>query len=297
MRVAGLPGSTDSPRWISAASGLLQLGTQLYVVADDERFLAVFDLADDGPGRLLPLFDVPLPDDPAARKASKPDAEALLALPPLAGWPHGALMAWGSASRATRRRAACMALDASGQPTGPAQQRDMLPLLAGLQGRVDDINIEGAFIQGDLLCLLQRGHGGGGVNACLQWHWPAVAAWLGGTAPAPPALACQVWDLGAIDGVPLSFTDGAALPGGGWLYSAAAEDTRDSYADGPCAGSVLGVVDAQGRPGPRWRLAPRCKVEGVAVSADAAGLQALLVTDADDRSQPAQLLSVRLPLA
>ncbi|UUZ63239.1 hypothetical protein LP417_26880 [Polaromonas sp. P1-6] len=40
----------------------------------------------------------------------------------------------------------------------------------------------------------------------------------------------------------LGFTDGAALPGGGWIFSAVAEDTNDSYRDGSCAGSAIGWV-------------------------------------------------------
>lgn len=295
LHVAGRPArAADAPAWISAASGLLRLGRRLYVVADDERFLATFDLDDSGPGQLLPLFDMPLPPDAAARKAAKPDCEALLALPPFDGCPHGALMAVGSASRNTRMMAAWLAVDAHGQPAGPVQRLDLTDLLSSLQDRLGGLNIEGAFVQGDRLCLLQRGHGGGGINACAQWHWPAVARWIGGGGVAPRALGLQRYELGAIDGVALSFTDGAALPDGGWLFSAAAEDTRDSYADGPCAGSVLGRVDAAGTLGPVRRLLPRCKVEGVAVSADAQGLQVLLVTDADDRRQPAQLLSVHL---
>lgn len=296
--MAGSPGAgaaADQPAWISAASGLLRLGQRLYVVADDERFLAVFDLDDAGPGGLLPLFDAPLPTAAKARKKAKPDCEALMALPAFAGCPQGALMALGSASRASRTVAAWLALDGAGLPAGPVQRLDLQPLLAALLDPLGDLNIEGAFVQGDRLCLLQRGNGDGGVNACVQWHWPAVGRWLGGQGAPPLPLDVQRFELGAIDGVPLSFTDGAALPGGGWLFSAAAEDTRDSYADGACAGSVLGQVDATGSLGRVLRLAPRCKVEGVAVAADPQGLDVLLVTDADDRRQPAMLLSVRLP--
>jgi hypothetical protein len=39
-----------------------------------------------------------------------------------------------------------------------------------------------------------------------------------------------------------------------------------------------------------------CKAEGLAVGVQAGQLQALLVTDADDRALPALLLSATLPL-
>ena len=51
-----------------------------------------------------------------------------------------------------------------------------------------------------------------------------------------PGRLVPIFELGAIDGIALSFTDGTALPGGGWLFSAA-EDTSDTYNDGRCAGS------------------------------------------------------------
>ena len=62
---------------LSAASGLVQVGQRLFVVADDEHTLAVFDLSGDRAGRLHRLFDGDLPDKPKARKAAKPDLEAL----------------------------------------------------------------------------------------------------------------------------------------------------------------------------------------------------------------------------
>ena len=37
-----------------------------------------------------------------------------------------------------------------------------------------------------------------------------------------------------------------AATDGAWVFCAAAEDTYDSYADGLCMGSAVGVVDAAG---------------------------------------------------
>jgi len=69
------------------------------VVADDELHLGVFHATDAGPGHLMRLFPGRLPHPKAARKARKPDAEALTRLPPFAGCPHGALLAIGSGSK------------------------------------------------------------------------------------------------------------------------------------------------------------------------------------------------------
>jgi hypothetical protein len=65
----------------------------VFVVADDENHLGGFDLSDPNPGRLLPLFDEGLPPGHAARKAAKPDCEALVQLP-----------AFGSSMEARHRR-------------------------------------------------------------------------------------------------------------------------------------------------------------------------------------------------
>ncbi len=108
------------------------------------------------------------------------------------------------------------------------------------------------------------------------------------------AIRHHLWRQTAFDGVALSFTDGAVLPGGDWLFSAAAEDTSDTYNDGRCAGSAIGLVDAGGTIQLLERLSLTCKVEGIAASVSGQTINLLLVTDADDRLRPALLLSAAL---
>jgi hypothetical protein len=283
-------------RHLSAASGLVRVGSRAFVVADDEHHLGVFDLSDPQPGRLLPLFDGDLPPGHTARKAAKPDCEALLHLPPFGGYPFGALMALGSGSRPSRQRAALVAFDAAGQLHGPARAVDLGPLLAPLHDTFPDLNIEGAFIRGDMLCLLQRGNGRAGINACIELPWADLQAWLVSAGPAPRPALIRRFDLGSLGGVPLSFTDGAALPDGGWLFSAAAEDSPDTYNDGACAGSALGIVNPDGTIRMLEPLSLAGKVEGVAASPSGDRLDVWMVTDADDRSRPALLLAASLRL-
>ncbi|MDR7295111.1 hypothetical protein J2X16_000432 [Pelomonas aquatica] len=280
---------------LSAASGLVQVGRRLFVVADDEHTLALFDVAGERPGRLHRLFDGELPDKPKARKAAKPDLEALAHLPPWPGCPYGALLAVGSGSRPQRQRAALLAFDEPGELQGAAREIDLSPLYAPLQARHEQLNIEGAFVTAGRFCLLQRGNQASPVNLLISHDWPAIQAWLDGTAPAPQPVSSTPLDLGDIDGVPLCFTDGAALPDGGWVFCAAAEATEDSYLDGPCRGSAVGVVAADGRLLGVWPLSLRCKAEGIAMTVANGALQLLLVTDPDDRDAPALLLSASLP--
>jgi hypothetical protein len=291
------PAGASGLAQLSAASGLAKQGDRLYVVADDENHLAVFDLSNREPGRLVALFDGDLPLRHKARKAAKPDCEAVLMLPAFGGYPHGAMMAMGSASRPSRGRSALIALDAAGELRGPARTVDLAPLLAPLHERIADLNIEGAFMQGDMLSLLQRGNSRSAINARIDFRWRDLQGWLASGGLAPQPVSTTPFELGAIDGVPLCFTDGAALAGGQWLYSAAAEDTSDTYSDGFCAGSVIGLVDADGTICRVERLSPACKVEGIAASANGNAIDLWLVTDADDRSKPALLLQTSLCVA
>jgi hypothetical protein len=278
---------------LSAASGLVQLGQRLFVVADDEHALAAFDLGGEHTGRLHRLFDGELPDEPKTRKAAKPDLEALAHLPPWPHCPQGALLALGSGSRPQRQRAALLAFNAAGGIDG-VREIDLSPLYEPLQARHAQLNIEGAFVAAGRFCLLQRGNQASPVNVLIGYDWLAIQPWLDGTAPAPEPVSSTPLDLGDIESVPLCFTDGAALPDGGWVFCAAAEATDDNYADGPCRGSAVGVVAADGRLLGVWTLSLRCKAEGIAVTVANGMLQLLLVTDPDDRDQPALLLSASL---
>jgi hypothetical protein len=288
----------NAPAHLSAASGLVRVGPWLYVAADDELGLGCFDMRSHEPGELRRLASSGVPELPMAhdaRKARKPDTEALVRLPPSAGWPHGALLALGSGSRPNRQQAALWALDPGGALAGAPRAMDLSVLYAPLHRRFGELNIEGAFMEAGALVLLQRGHREAPVNASVRLGWPAVRAWLEGQGDAPAPQRIDEHRLGALEGVPLGFTDGTSLPGGGWLFSAAAEDTGDAYLDGACAGSVIGQVDAGGAMSGCWRLSLRCKVEGVALAVDGDGRSLLLVTDADDRTVPAQLLAAHLP--
>jgi len=281
---------------LSAASSLVQVGQRLFVVADDEHTLALFDLSGDRPGRLHPLFNGELPDKPKARKAAKPDLEALAHLPPWPGYPQGALLALGSGSRPQRQRAALLAFNEAGEIEGAVREIDLSPLYEPLHARHEQLNIEGAFVAADRFCLLQRGNQASPVNVLISYDWPAIQAWLDGAGQAPEPVSGMQYELGDIDGVPLCFTDGAALPHGGWVFCAAAEATDDSYLDGPCRGSVAGVVAADGRLLGVWPLSLRCKAEGIAVIVENGTLHLLLVTDPDDRDEPALLLSATLTI-
>ncbi|MBC7618941.1 MAG: hypothetical protein H7293_08140 [Candidatus Saccharibacteria bacterium] len=285
---------------LSAASGLVRSGAQLFVVADDELHLGVFEDTLGGcgalrPGRLVRLLDGDLPAERGARKKAKPDLETLALLPPLPGCTCGALLALGSGSQSNRETGVLLALGAPGMLNGRTASVQLAPLYAPLRKRFADLNIEGAWVSSGELLLLQRGNKGDAHSACIRYDWNLMAPWLAGLQPLPPAAkSVQVLNLGSVDGVPLSLTDGVPLPNGEWMFSAVAEDTLDSVADGACVASALGVVTPEGLVRTCVTLQGEPKVEGIALQTDGDEWLVTMVTDPDDPNVPSQCLMVRM---
>ncbi len=287
------PAAAGRPGYLSAASGLVRLGAHLYVVADDEHHLGVFPVAAHTPGVLLRLFAGDLPTQPRARKKAKPDLEALVQLPAFARYPHGALFALGSGSKAQRRTGVLLKLDSQFEIEDAPRLIDLAPLQAALADEFADLNIEGAVIIDDSLRLLQRGNKGHRVNAVIDIELSAVLAALtrGDTLNAMPLRCVQRYDLGECNGVPFGFTDAAPLAGGEMIFTAVAENTADSYLDGECVGAALGVLGREGQLIRIEALASAPKLEGIAAWSTPQGAQFLAVTDVDDETVPAQLWS------
>lgn len=277
------PSTPGRPLYVSAASGLVAAGTFLYVVADDEHHLGVFSASGDEPGSLLRIFDGDLPEKKKPRKRLKPDLEALVQLPAFATAKFGALFAIGSGSRQNRQSGVLLALDARGAIAAAPRVIDLSALFAPLEAHVGDLNIEGAVIVKDRFILLQRGNKGGALNALITLNLYSVLAALSATnAIAALPFDVRTYELGSIKDVPLSFTDGCALPDGRIVFAAVAEDTADSYTDGPCAGAAVGLLAAEGHVERLEELRPSAKVEGVSAHLDKDRIRLLLVTDADD---------------
>ena len=300
------------PPHLSAASGLVCANGRAYVIADDAQHLAVFHNLGSA-GELHRLLPGDLPLTKPARKQLKADLETLLLLPfmgcsggRLRGRHTGqALVALGSGSRPNRNTGVVIPLSAAGAPLHALQPFDLQALYEPLRQALGEINIEGAMLLGDGFALLNRGVAGRSDNALACYPLRALLDLMDGnvsgqgSAVMPTSI--QRFELGALDGVPLGLTDAAALPGGGWVFSAAAEDTTSSYADGRCAGSVLGVVAAPGSGGGRggggvtlhW-LATTDKVEGIALRVAPGHIDVCMVTDTDDPARASALLLARL---
>lgn len=279
---------------LSAASGLVHVGDWIYVVADDENHLAKFLVAGDEDGDLVRLFDGDLPLTYEERKAEKSDIEVLTLVPPSKRYPHGALLALGSGSKKKRKKGAVLQLT-------PASELEKVDIFAlndlydFLEEKIGKLNIEGAVIVGEDIVLFQRGNKKNKINATIRM---TLDDFYNGifkeTKKYKPKINVTHYDLGKIDDVPLCFTDATALPNGDIVFTAAAENTSDSYEDGKCMGSRVGVIDSKGELLFTETIDLLVKLEGVEANVVNNAVHLMLVTDADDAAVPAQLYSTVL---
>src|SRR5574341_1072215 len=173
--------------YLAAASGLVQVGDWLYVIADDEVSLGIFPAAGTAPGRRLPLFGAGVPEGAALPKAVKPDLEVLTHLPPAAFPPHGALLALGSCSTPARCWGGLVPLSAEQTPGAP-QIVGLAPLCARLTRELPALNLEGAAVIGGTLRLLHRGTGRSGGNASIDLDLPGLLVHFNAPAVFPDAV-------------------------------------------------------------------------------------------------------------
>jgi hypothetical protein len=315
----------DRPAHVRAGSALARLGSgKLAVVQDDASFVAILEGAHGGSadGTLAGLVvrDVPLPsadgvrqfDDGRGNKHAKLDLEASLALED-----GELLVAFGSGSSTVRERVVLVERPGGDDPRVTVVEARAL--YAALRGAVrfagSELNVEGAALAGDDVVLFQRGNGAASeacaaVDATARLDRRALLAYLRGLAsgeaaqcPAcPPLREIVQWDLGAIEGTRLTFTDGVAgrADHGAWIgFVACAEASPDATRDGPVSGVALGRLDdrsgtAELAPVTDERGAPLLdKAEGVAFDEDDPQ-RAWLVVDRDDPACPAELLELRL---
>ncbi|MBT9530336.1 MAG: hypothetical protein IV111_09205, partial [Pseudomonas sp.] len=251
---------------VAAASALVCAGDLLYLLADDELLLQRYDLN----GVFIdqqPLLAGSLPSAAKARKRLKPDFEMLCQLP------DGALLALGSGSTAARRRGVLW-------QAGVTRVLDLTALYLALENQLQDLNLEGAVVQGEHLWLAQRGNSAGSINALIRLDLATLMQQLAGDGLDAEVLrAVHAVELGTLHGVPLSFTDLCLDAQGRLLFAAAAEATKSSYHDGACLGSVVGCWHA-GQVQSLWPLAGEAKIEGLCRVADGS---LRLVNDPDSR--------------
>jgi hypothetical protein len=288
------PSGSGRPPHVSAASGVVRRGDFAYVIGDDELHVAVFRISSGAPGELRRVLHGDLPANEDERKAAKPDLEALTALPPFTGAPHGGLLGLGSGSSESRDRAFFWRFGPDGALVGEPTAIDFAPVYRRMRNELEGINIEGAAVFGELLWLFNRGNEAPAPNAVAEFALTDLSASLTGDLVVDPheLAAIRSYRLGDLDGVPLCFSDAAALSDEMVVFTASAEGVRD----GDLHGSVVGTIDAAGEVHRLRTIDRRWKVEGVHAAIDTGVIDFAFVCDQDDPDVPSPLLSATMPL-
>ncbi len=292
----GPDAALDRPAHVRAGSSVAWFGARLAVVQDDASFVAIVEPT--------ACRAVTLPAGPAGKrqfderrgnKKDKLDLEASVVL-------GGALWAFGSGSAPGRDR--IVRMSASGEVRVVPAPR----LYAALAARADfagsELNVEGVVAAGDDVWLLNRGNGAPTperqpIDATVRVDAAALLAYLDDepSAPLPEFEDVARYDLGAVGGSRLTFTD-ATFALGRRVYLAAAEASPDATRDGPVAGVALGFLDEE----PRYALIVDergelllDKLEGIAPArADGAGSVLYAVVDKDDPDAPSELVELEV---
>jgi hypothetical protein len=157
------------------------------------------------------------------------------------------------------------------------------------------LNIEAAFVSENEFVLLQRGNKADARNACARFALGDILdALTDNRSFADIDFNLYFYSLGNIAGVPLCFTDAAALPDGRFAFSVVAESVADNYNDGQCVGAAVGIADLEGNVLSIEALDQPYKVEGIEAQITDGRIDLLLVTDADAAEIPARLLRVQM---
>jgi len=299
----------DRTPHVRAASGLAWANVggheRLVVAQDDASHLAVLDPFSDPPHVTALAIDHVVAgrrvfECRLGNKRHKLDLEACTTLE-IGGVEH--VLVVGSGSLPVRERLVLVG------PQGECRIADARSLYAALRAEPcfagSELNIEGAVRVGDRVVLLQRGNGAASgalqpVDATCSVDAAGLAAYLeGGAVPALEEIA--TYELGAIDGVRLTFTD-ATSAGTRVVFLAGAEDSPDAIEDGDVAGVALGMLPEQSGADARWGLVRSLdgrpylgKAEGIAPhrrGVDDGRFWA--VVDRDDPDHPAELLLIEL---
>jgi len=284
----------DTGEPVRAASAVTVFGDGWLVAQDDSTFAAWVRPGSVTPVRLLPpVGGADVFSAEAGTKHLKPDLEAACPV-------DDGVLLLGSGSTPARMRAVLVRLGGAGPEAVVA---DLSPLYrsvaAALGVPAGELNLEGACRVDDRLRWFHRGNARAGTpSASIDVDLTALVAVVSGRAATVDVGGVRRYDLPG----GLAVTDAVATPGG-ILVSAVAEDTPNSFDDGPVTGSALALLGPAGTapvavtPAPATGSAPD-KIEGLAVrevSGDRVRL--LAVVDADDPGRPSVelTLQVRLP--
>jgi hypothetical protein len=282
----------DSGEPVRAASAVAPFGDGWLVAQDDSTFAAWVRPGTVTPVRLLPPVDgLDVFSAAAGTKHLKPDIEAACPV-------DDGVLLLGSGSAPARMRVVLVRTGRAGPEVVAA---DLSPLYASVAAAigvpVGELNMEGACRLDDRLRWFHRGNArAGSRSASVDVDLPSLVDVVSGRAAAVDVGGVRRYDLGPGG---LAVTDAVPVPAG-ILVSAVAEDTPNSFDDGPVTGSALALLSPDGTepitlaPAPATGPAPE-KIEGLAVrEVTPDGVRLIAVVDADDPDVPSAELTLRV---
>lgn len=299
----GANAADDRPAHVRAGSGLALHKRELFVVQDDANFVARVELDRD----VVRAIALPrgeggrrLFSEATGNKAHKHDFEACFV-----HTVNGEAVLVGVGSGSTSARCSILIVSAFEAREAAVRILEASSFFAALANLREfsgaELNIEGATCNRRTLRLFQRGNG-----RARDGHLPQSATCdfdaaqffdhIENNAPLPLPTHVRTYDLGTMNGVPLTFTDAALLPDGRTLFLAAAEDSPDTYHDGVVVGTALGILENDGSA----RYAPIThsdgtpflgKPEGIAPN-PANSREGFVVIDKDDPDLPCELVRI-----
>ena len=205
---------------IGAASGIVLLNNQLYIIGDNSGFLYQYDLL----SKVLKQHSII--ENPVANipKKEKQDFESITLK-------NNKLYIFGSGS--TKKREIRIKFDLQTQET---KSKDLSKLYKKLKEVAnftdDDLNIEGTFFYVNNLYLLNRGNTELSKNGIFKYD-----KFL-------DSIAYQPIKLPIINNIETSFTD-AIVHENKIYFLATAENSSSTYLDGEIYGSIIGIINIE----------------------------------------------------
>jgi hypothetical protein len=198
-----------------------------------------------------------------------------------------------SMSRRNRINGVLLALDENREVAGEPLPIDFGDIRSKLKDMVEELNIEGALFLQSTIKLFHRGSRGKSKSAVIDIEAAPFLKQLHDThkPSADTIRGMTEYDIGAIAGVPLQFTDAVKISNDRILFVATAEDTTNAIDDGASLGSAVGIIDAAGKIDRVVRFDSREKLEGVSarVIDGTDKIELMLVADSDNEKVPACL--------
>lgn len=213
---------------IGSASGLFLHEDLLYIIGDNSGYLNEYNIKTKKLRKIQILFDKTLDQLENIPKPLKPDFEILC---------HNNNKLYMLGSGSTPKRNLMIEFDLK---TQKVIQKDLTNTYTKLKAiaKIDDqnFNLEGAIFTGNEWLIFNRGNGIDAKNGIFKIQEAELAK--------TKQAKFNPFKLPNINHVESSFTD-AVLVKNEIFFSATAEDTKSTYADGEILGSFIGSINLQ----------------------------------------------------